>query len=315
MTGTWPSWCFWLGNHSEVGQRSLEDVIGIFGHQCNALGHKCVWDTSNSKLVSGADGINVVVEGFTNDSIRVVSQSAQQGARWVILATEEPSERGFNQGTQREMVYRQQRFPEAAKFCEGILHLVPGEHVTNWYSQFAPAAPIELGYAPTLVRISSKEPDYEFGFYGSLTPRRHSILKRLAKRVGTEKAVRLVVDFATQAERDDTMRRAKVIIQVRKFESMGLVSSSRCNTALCLGRPVVAEPHLLSKPWDEVVKFTPTIEEFYNTCLFVRAAWRGVWADQFEKFKKKFPPEECVGRALDHIGILDPARVKKPVAA
>src|SRR5262249_43063308 len=149
-----------------------------------------------------------------------------------------------------EMVYRQQTFPEAAKFCEGILHLVPGEHVTNWYGQFAPAAPIELGFAPTLVRINNVEPDYEFGFYGSLTPRRHSILKRLAKRVGKDKAVRLVVDFATQQERDDTMRRAKVIIQVRKFDSMGLVSSSRCNTALCLGRPVIAEPHLLSKPWD-----------------------------------------------------------------
>jgi hypothetical protein len=307
--------CFFLGNHSEVGQRSLEDVIAIFGHQINALGHKAVWDASNTKLVSGADGINVIVEGFTKDSVNLVANAAQQGARWIILATEEPSERGFNQGTQREMVYRQERFPDAAKYCEGILHLVPGEHVTKWYGQFAPAAPIELGYAPTLVRITDKEPDYEFGFYGSLTPRRHSILKRLAKRVGTEKAVRLVVDFATQQERDETMRRAKVIIQVRKFESMGLVSSSRCNTALCLGRPVVAEPHLLSKPWDEVVRFSDTIEGFYSQCLLVRAAWRGVWASQFEKFKAKFPPEVCVGRALDHIGVLDPARVKKAVAA
>jgi hypothetical protein len=292
-----------------VGQRSLEDVIAIFGHQANALGHKCVWDTSNTKLVSGADGINVVVEGFTKDSIRVMADSHQQGARWIILATEEPSARGFNQGTQREMVWRQEKFPEAAKFCEGILHLVPGEHVTRWYGQHAPAAPIELGYAPTLVRINQQEPDYEFGFYGSLTPRRHSILKRLAKRVGSEKAVRLVVDFATQAERDETMRRAKVIIQVRKFESMGLVSSSRCNTALCLGRPVVAEPHLLSKPWDEVVRFSDTMEGFYNLCLMTRAAWRGVWATQFDRFKEKFSPEICVGRALEHIGVLSPSRI------
>jgi hypothetical protein len=306
--------CFWLGNHSEVGQRSLEDVIAIFGHQCNALGHKCVWDNTNSKLVAGDSGVNVVVEGFTRDSIKIVADSAQQGARWIILATEEPSERGFNQGTQREMVMRQQTFPEAAKFCEGILHLVPGGHVTKWYGQFAPAAPIELGYAPTLVRINERDPDYDFGFYGSLTPRRHSILKRLAKRVGTEKAVRLVVDFATQQERDDMMRRAKVIVQVRKFESMGLVSSSRCNTALCLGRPIVAEPHLLSKPWDEVVRFSDTIEGFYQACVLVRANWKGVWKQQFDRFKDKFPPEECVGRALDHIGVLDPARVKRKAA-
>ncbi len=225
---------------------------------------------------------------------------------WLILATEEPSPKGFNQGTQPEMVYRQKMFPEAAKFCDGIIHLVPGDHVTKWYSQFAPAAPAELGYASTLVRSPQTdfEPDFEFGFYGSLSPRRLKLIKRLANRTGKVNAVRLVADFKTQKERDQEMRRAKVIIQIRKFKEMGLVSSSRCNTALCLGRPVVAEPHLLSHPWDEVIPFAQTEEGFLNLAMMMLTHWRGAHADQFAKFKARFPPEVCIGRALDQIGIL-----------
>lgn len=297
---------FWLANHNLTGQRSLEDVIGIMGHQLRALGHQAVWLPSNDKLVGRESGINVVVEGFTELAISEMAKYHALGARWLILATEEPTPKGFNHGTQKEMVYRQKMFPEAAKLCEGIIHLVPGDHVTQWYSQFAPSAPAELGYAPTLVRAreTDVEPDYEFGFYGSLSKRRLRLIKKLANRTGKVKAVKLVTDFATQAERDRDMRRAKVIIQIRKFNEMGLVSSSRCNTALCLGRPIAAEPHLLSHPWDEVVPFAETDEGFLNMATSMLTHWRGAHADQFAKFKERFPPEVCIGRALEQIGIL-----------
>lgn len=287
-----------------MGQRSLEDVVGIMGHQLRALGHRAVWDINKrTHFVAGDSGINIIVEGFTEPIVRIMAEAHAQGARFLILATEEPTSKGFNHGTQPEMVKRQVVFPEAAKFCEGILHLVPGEHVTNWYGQFAPAAYAELGYAPSLVRRNNVEPDFDFGFYGSLTKRRLKLLKRLANAMGTVKAVKVVSDFKTQDERDTQMRRAKVIVQVRKFEEMGLVSSSRCNTALCLGRPVVAEPHLLSKPWDEVVRFSQTIEGFIQSAIMVRTAWQGVYATQFEKFKEKMSPEICIGIPLRKIGL------------
>lgn len=299
---------FWLANHNLIGQRSLEDVIGILGHQLRALGHGAVWNPANDKLLTGDAGINIVVEGFTPGSIHVMDQAHSQGARFLILATEEPTPRGFNHGTQIEMVKRQEMFPEAAKLCEGVLHLVPGERITQWYGQFAPSAPVELGYASTLVRSGYEDPEYDFGFYGSLSKRRLAILKRLANRVMTQKAVKIVADFATQDDRDREMRRAKVIVQVRKFEAMGLVSSSRCNTALCLGRPVIAEPHELSHPWDEIVRFSKTMDRFYDDALMVRAAWRGIHADQFAKFKEKLSPQVCVGNALEKIGVLTSTR-------
>src|SRR6266487_546903 len=186
---------FNLLNHNEIGQRSLEDVIGIFGRQLRALGHTAIWDQKNDKFVQNG-GFNVVVEGFTHQTIGLLANAHAQGCRFLILATEEPTLKdpngsysdpanwkGFNHGTQVEMIQRMFAFPHAAKFCEGILHLVPGEHVKNWYGQFARASYVELGYAPSLERWQGQpEPDYDFGFYGSGTPRRERLLKRLARR-------------------------------------------------------------------------------------------------------------------------------------
>lgn len=301
---------FWLENHNVIGQRSLEDVIGIMGKQMRELGHKVVWDTNNRKAMLPKEmGYNFIVEGFTEPLVKVLGDMHAQGARFICIATEEPTPKGFNHGTQIEMVKRQEVFPKAAKYFDGIIHLVPGKHVADWYGQFAPTAYSELGYAKSLVRPDRIQPDFEFGFYGSLTPRRLKLLKRLAREVNKPNAVKIMADFRTQTERDQTMQRAKVIVQLRKFDSMGLVSSSRCNTALCLGRPVVAEPHELSEPWDQIVRFSKSTDSFINEALLVRAAWKGVHAAQMEKFKEKLPPEKCIGAALEQIGVLGPRRM------
>ena len=299
-------------NHNEIGIRSLEDVIEIISRQLNALGHTTAWDRTNDKMVTKESGINILIEGFTEHMVEIIAKMHAAGARFLILATEEPTDKGFNHGTQKEMVKRQAVFPHAAKYAEGIIHLVPGEHVTRWYSQFAPTAYTELGYAPSLMRADNTVPDFDFGFYGSLTPRRHRLLKKLAKRTNHVKAIKVMADFGTGADRDREMRRACVILQLRKFEAMGLVSSSRCNTALSIGRPVVAEPHDLCRPWDQVVRFTKagatqdeTEMNFINEALLVRAMWKGIYQTQLAKFKENFPPEACIGKALAQIGILE----------
>ncbi len=299
---------FHLFNHNKLGKSSLEDVIGIMGHQIRALGHEAVWDPKNDahedgtydiKFVMGDEGYNWIVEGFTDKVIEIIAQAHGNGAKFICLATEEPTPKGFNHGISREMALRQQSFPHAAKYFDGILHLVPGEAVTRWYGQFAPSFQADLGYAPSLIRqFPYNEPSYDFGFFGSLSPRRYTILKRLGRRTTNLKGVRIVSNFPDQIERDKIMQDVKVIVQLRKFEKMGLVSTSRCNTALCLGRPIVAERHEYSKPWDEIVKFVNTEQEFYNMAIATKAAWRAVHAFQLEKLKEKLPPEVCVGFAI-----------------
>lgn len=304
---------FNMFNHSKKGQSSLEDVIGIMGHQMRALGHEAVWETNNARFVERSLGYNVVVEGFTPSVIELIRRAHEQGCRFICLATEEPTAKGFNHGTDREMRMRQETFPDAAKYFDGILYLVPGGHVGDWYGQFCPAAYAELGYAPTFERKQVIEPTYDFGFFGSLTKRRHSILKRLANRcnptlLGNPRAIKLVTDFPDQIKRDNAIQEARVVVQLRKTDEMGLVSSSRCNTSLMCGRPIVAEPHdrKLSKPWDEIVRFTDTMEEFYATCMAVRACWRSVHAAQYDKFKTLLTPWKCIGAPLLHLGIESP---------
>jgi hypothetical protein len=314
---------FWLANHNEAGQRSLEDPIGIFGHQLRALGHEAIWDERNEQLYAKKDGINVLVEGFTPSLVPILADFYSKGARFICLATEEPTPTGFNWGRDAAMVSRQAVFPDAAKYFEGIFHLVPGQHVTDWFSKYAPTAYVELGYAPTLVRptqYNAPEPKFDYGFFGSLTTRRFTILKRLSK-LG---AVRMEGTFPTQDERDRIMQDCKVIVQIRKFTEMGLVSSTRCNTGLNLGRPVIGEPHELSKPWDEIVSFSKRcdacvrgdnnqrgrnficatcIDNFINLATLTRAMWKPIHARQFDIFKRILTPDFCVGRAFREIGM------------
>lgn len=289
---------FWMANHSKLGQRSLEDVIGIVGHQLRALGHTAIWDPENKSLLPGDRGYNILVEGFTPGVVGILAQYHGQGARFVCLATEEPTPEGFNWGTQPEMRRRQEWFPLMAPYLDAIWHLVPGQQVTDWYQQYAPAAYVELGYAPSLMRVTRQRPQYDFGFYGSVSARRLKWMKKLARRSGKVDAVRVVSDFSSQDARDAAMREAKVIVQIRKFDKMGLVSSSRCNTALCLGRPVVAEPHELSKPWDEVVYFADKKGDFVNLCMEVLQNWERHWTIQVNRFAEKLGPQYCLGAAL-----------------
>jgi hypothetical protein len=296
---------FNLFNHNVLGQRSLEDPMGIVGHQLKALGHNVVWEPKNDRFLMPDSGINVIVEGFTPGSTEVLRRAHAQGARFLFIATEEPTPKGFNHGRDAEMVKRQSEFPRAAEFAEAILYLVPGAHVHDWYNQWAPAAYIELGYAPSLVRApDGVEPQFDFGFFGSLSKRRLKILKALARFIGTEKAVRVEATFPDQVTRDRIMREARVILQIRKYDEMGLISSTRCNTALCLGRPVVAEPHSASddSPWPQIVKFAKDLDHFMNLAVMTRAmGYKGVHAAQFAKFKEMLTPQHCLGRALAEV--------------
>src|SRR5277367_3712739 len=114
------SFLFHLWNHTPAGKRSLEDVIGIVGHQLRALGHVAIWDPTNDPFLTknndiqfamGPENYNVIVEGFTEPVTNIIADAHKNlGARFLCLATEEPTEKGFNHGTQIEMTWRQDSF-------------------------------------------------------------------------------------------------------------------------------------------------------------------------------------------------------------
>jgi len=292
-------------NHCRQGQIIVEDITAIMGHQLMALGHDVSWE--NSSFVSSASGYNVVLESFADDpaTIANIAKAHDRGARFVYVATEEPTPAGFNHGLEPAMIDRQNAFPAAARFCDGILHLVPGAEVTAWYGQFAQAAYAELGHAPILVQPDDGvEPTHDFGFYGKMTWRREQMLGRLERESGQRL---LLIDSldVPRAARDAKMRLARVIVQIRANEEWGMVSSTRCASALYLGRPVVAEPHPFAEPWDRVVSFSRTVESFYADALaLARGDWRSEHHRQIARFERELTPERCIGEPLRKIGIL-----------
>ena len=194
------------------------------------------------------------------------------------------------------MIDRQRVFPMAAKFADAIWCLVPGTE--HWYGQFAPAAHVELGYAPTLYRPQRMVPDHDFGFYGSMSPRRRKIYQMFAKKMVTTMRLRVIESLADSEHRDREMGRCRVILQIRASDKLGLVSSSRCATALHLGRPVVAEPHKLDGHWKDVVHFSKSLDDFVSDAIKVRAFWQSYHDKQLAQFRKLFSPERCIGEGL-----------------
>lgn len=289
-------------NHCPQGKVALQDMLGTIAGQLQALGHEA--ETSDGPFIGGVLGYNVVVEAFEDpEHVEMIRAACADGCRFLYLATEQPTDLGFNYGTDPGMIRRQQVFPAAATYASGILHLVPGIDVRNWYSRFAPAAYLELGFSEQRLYVGPEavEPQFDFGFYGQITPRRRAILDRLAEHGSVLEIPGLVMQ---QPERDAEMRRCRVIVQIRATDDVGYVSSSRCASALHLRRPVVAEPHPARGLWGSVIHFSESLEAFYADAAAMARNSVPVYNEQITRFAETFPPDLCVGRPLRQLGII-----------
>lgn len=290
-------------NHCRQGQIIVEDITRIMSAQLQALGHEAA--TSEGPFVGGDLGYNVVLEAFEDQAhVQAIADARGDGCRFIIVATEEPSDEGFNGGFDPGMRRRQDAFPAAAKHADAILHLVPGAQTTAWYSRFAPTAAVELGHAPSLVESGEDRPEFDFGFFGKMTWRRRAMLDRLGPSI-------LVIETldVPRAERDAMMRRCRVVVQILAEQTpegvpCGMVSSTRCASALLFGRPVVGEPHPNPEPWDKVVHFAPSIDRFFEDAVVACRMWQACHRQQFEMFERLLTPEVCLGAPLRSIGII-----------
>lgn len=299
-----------LSNHSDLGKRSLEDPSTIIAHQLRALGH-AVQRIDGKAPMDG--GITILFEGWIDERAGdELAALVKRGVRILIIATEEPTDKGFNHGIDKHFVRRQEVFPYVAAHSEAIWCLVPG--TAAWYGQFGPpAVDVELGWAPTLQR-SGPVPDHEFCFFGNLTDRRKKLLQRLLKRVSADAKHHgnfgrfnglIATYFGEGGQRDLIVSRGKVLPLVRAHETMGLVSSSRISTTLHLGRPIIAEPHALNQNWKDIIEFATSGEEFMLRCVEARHMWRVLHAKQMKAFREAMSPEQQVGRALRECGLKD----------
>ncbi len=292
---------FSVFNHCLAGQRCIEDLTAIISAQMEELGHE-TRATDDADFTR--DGYNVLYESFADPgTLDAIAAAHEKGYRFLYVATEEPTQDGcFNGRLDNAMDARQAVFPEACRFADGILHLAPGQHATRWYSQFAPAAYAELGCARSLLaRNDVTEPEYDFGFYGQMTPRRRGYFDKFQAMGYT--VLELPFIEHNRRSRDEMMRRCRVIPQIRAHDSQGIISSSRCATALSLGRPVVAEPHEFPGAWADVVSFSTSIPRFFDLAIEALNDWRRLHVQQLAQFIARLTPEVCIGTPLREIGL------------
>lgn len=287
-------------NHCPQGKLAVTSIAEVMAAQIEAVGHAASI-VQDAKFIGPEEGVNAVFESFADPAypaLPTIAAARAAGCRFVYVATEEPTPAGFNHGYDPAMVRRQEAFEGACAHAEAILHLVPG--VTDWYARLAPAAHVELGHAPGLERMAEREPEYDYGFYGQVTSRRAEILGRL----GAGKVLAVSGIVRSQREVDAEMARARVVVQIRANPDMGLVSSSRLNTALHVGRPVVAEPHQRPGPWASIVHFARSLDAFYADAAAAVRDWRRLHAAQFSAFRATLTPEASIGAPLRAVGLL-----------
>lgn len=297
-------------NHCPVGRVAIQDIVWIMGRQMEALGHEVrgptsadPWPVATAKFLD-PPWVNVLLESFADDgTIPLIAAARDRGCRFLYVATELPTDRGFNGAYEPGMVRRQEAFPEAARCCDAILHLVSGDDVTRWYARFAPSAHAELGYAPGLQPLAADvEPDFDFGFFGQTTWRRREILDSLGTVGSTVVEDRLCLP---RPERDALMRRARVILQIYRDPGWDYPSSTRCCAALAMGRPVIAEAHGRTDAWGEVVTFATGPDDFLRLAESARKNWRGLLDLQVERWRTLLPPTRCLEPALAAVGMAD----------
>ena len=114
-------------NHCPQGKIIVEDITVTMGSQIAALGHKVTW-TEEADFIPREQGWNVVLECFADDAtivavpiVETLAKAHAAGCRFLCVATEEPGEVGFNSALDPGMILRQNAFPAAARYLDGIL--------------------------------------------------------------------------------------------------------------------------------------------------------------------------------------------------
>lgn len=269
---------FNLANHTPRGRLSLQDLVDVLSAQLQDLGHEV--SHADGRAIR-SPGINVFFEGFVGGTAERVADLRREGKRYLIVATERP---GREASSAEVTADRLQGMAVCGRGADALWALDP-QAVPYLLTLGPAAAHAELGHSPRNLRPDSDEPpEFDFGFYGTMTPDRIQAIWALKARGHT---VHTVPDVVEGFERDREMQRARVILNTPS-QAGAPFSSSRANTALNLRRPIAAMAHDGPTPWRRVVPFVAR-EDFVETAEAALSNWRAVWLMQYAAFAKELP--------------------------
>ena len=190
-----------------------------------------------------------------------VHEMARAGYGLIALITEEPTlvtTEGlcWNYMTTGTWEHRADLFVEIAPALSAAWCYVPGG-AAIMRRFVAVAADIDMAWGQRFNRRRPLPvPHFDFCFFGGLTPRRQRMLAEIAKR-GFK--VDIIPHSSSLARRDERIPHSRIVLDIKQHHWWDLVSSVRYVTALCCGRPVVAEwrSERFRAGWEGAVRFAP----------------------------------------------------------
>ncbi len=287
---------FFDGNHTEVGRDTLIDIRNCLAGMLIDLGHGV---TKSSDQLVTRPSINVLFEGFGRKSSALLAAISKQDFDFLIVCTEAFGKKAMNDSAHRAMRMRQRWLPEVAKIAKACWCLAPG--MAEQLKQYCENSfDVELGWSQTQesVLLKDEAPKHPFVFYGGLNERRASLVNAFE---GQGHHVALGEDYGPILLRNDLVRQSKVVLGLKPTNSWKLFSSSRAQTALHLGRPVIFEDvddSAHRSPWRDIVVVSES-ECFGTVAVEMMKNWQDCAAEQMEKFREILPPQRSIGPALE----------------
>lgn len=296
----WFHFCF--ANHLPLGRLTLSDMFDWLNAGLKELGHEVTFH--EYKLAPSA--INILWEySFPGLSDALYKSGCVYG----LIGTEIPDGAGFNQRREPEWQIRWGSFQEVGANAAFIWSMV--EDVLPFYSAFAPASFVELGFSKYLIPWRPiKRPRYDFVFFGLKTPYRIEIISKLEKYARIIWPERLVLPN----EINHLIFSAKIGLLLKQSEEWAIPSPTRLARFIMARRGIAAERTNVITRQSEFIPIQPKGESFVEYALGqLHAPWKKQANESFKRFRDEMPMRVIMERLLDQTVYNNP-RINRKIA-
>ena len=289
---------FCLGNINSLGRLTLYDMIQWFDAGLRELGHEV---TIGDRLAPNA--INLIWENFLPEHAQALRES---GATYGIVGTEIPDGVGFNWRREESWTVRWTSFPGVARQASFIWSMVEGS--VPDYSRFAPTHYMELGFSEHLVSCEAHwDPEFDFGFYGIVTPYRQEVLDKLTRYFKIHTANKILPPSEMLA----FIARCRIGICFRQSPQWPIPSPTRYGRLLHSRRGIAAEYVPVPTRQSSLVPMAPPGADFFAYCRDrMSGSWKSEAEEAYERYRALLPMREIMERALDTT-VIKNRRVKR----
>lgn len=284
-------------NHHPDGADTLIDVRNAIAGQIADLGHSQSYGDATLETLPA---INIIIEGFGPRTVAWMAARHKDNCRFVTVCTERMGKESLDDAPHPDMKTRQQNLPVAAALSEAVWCLVPGT-AAHLRSYCKDTRDIELGYSRTREAYlhSDVVPVHSACFYGGMLDRRRVVLETLI--AGGIDICMPPKEYGRISDRNAALALSKIALGINPVPGWKIVSSSRAQSALHVGRPMLMEEvddAASPSPWREVIRFC-RLRDMYGQALDMIEHWEAERDRQLGAFREKFSAQRILAPAIE----------------